>query len=499
MLRVFLRKLVGCGHVVVFMTLFLVAVNTRGEKFRTNSETSVADRQIAVEHNLRYLTTFKGHLMEPGMSIRSQMRYHHVPGVSIAVIRHGRVEWAKGYGVASLRGRPVTVDTLFNAASMSKPLTAMAVLKLVQEKKLSLDSDVNSYLKLWKIPNNKYTVRHKVTVRELLNHTSGIGTHNSEVLSRGEKIPSILEMLNGTPPAAIVPVRVETEPGSRFAYSNGAYLVLQLLISEVTGESFGRYLQDTVLTPLQMSHSTFTTLLSASLAANAATGYEEDGTTSIDPAHFVKPNAAAGGLWTTAVDYAKFIIELQKEYSGQSSLILNKDTARLMLNRGMGPSNDQYWGLGIGIGGSTNRPYFEHGGSGIFQTESVGYFDGDGVVILTNGGGGAYLANEVLRSVAAVYHWPDFQTVEHSLADIDSSQFSKLVGTYDFIRISMENHKLMAEIPVGTRKQVLYPESAVRYFLRDTATTITFDLDSTGRPTGLDFVTPIGHSHRNKM
>jgi CubicO group peptidase (beta-lactamase class C family) len=459
---------------------------------------SIASCQTAVERNLRYLNAFKSDLAEPRLSLQDQMAYYRVPGVSIAMIRHGKLEWAKGYGVSKIHGKPVTVDTIFNAASMSKPLTAMGVLKLVQDKRISLDSNVNLYLKSWKLPENRYTVRKQVTVRELLNHTSGIGTHNGQVINQNQRIPTVYEMLNGEPPATTTPVQVEDEPGKRFAYSNGAYLVLQLLITEVTGKPFAQYMQDAILTPLHMSHSTFAAPLSAEQAAVAATGYAEDGINEIEPQYFVKPNGAAGGLWTTATDYAKFIIELQQAYTGHSQTVLNQASARMMLTGGLGPSSDQHWGLGVRIGGSTARRYFEHGGSGIFQNESVGYFDGDGVVVLTNGGGGAFLANEIVRSVSKVYNWPDFQSAHHTLAKVGSTVQQKLVGTYDFIRITFEDNLLMAEIPIGTQKQVLYPESPVQYFLRDIATTIVFKVNSNGRPNGLEFITPIAHRHCKK-
>src|SRR5437868_839827 len=136
------------------------------------SDGSTTLRETAVEENLRYLTVIKGR-PDPGMSLADQMSRLHVPGVSIAVIHDKRIDWSKGYGVAHLGGPSVSASTtIFSAASMSKPLTAMAVLRLVQEGKIDLDVDLNIYLKSWKIPANEYTKHHPVTVRELLSHTS---------------------------------------------------------------------------------------------------------------------------------------------------------------------------------------------------------------------------------------------------------------------------------------------------------------------------------------
>lgn len=115
--------------------------------------------------------------------------------------------------MARLGGPPVSAFTLFGAASMSKPVTAMAVLRLVQEGKINLDVDVNTYLKSWKIPPNEYTKNHSLTVRKLLSHTSEIGTHGDMIYDPEKGVPSMLEILDGKPPAPTSPVRVESEPG----------------------------------------------------------------------------------------------------------------------------------------------------------------------------------------------------------------------------------------------------------------------------------------------
>src|SRR5579863_7454373 len=198
---------------------------------------SAARHEKIVEENLRYLAVIKGR-PDPGMSLTDQMLRLHVPGVSIAVIHDKRIDWSKGYGVARLGGPPVSASTLFGAASMSKPVTAMAVLRLVQEGKIDLDVDVNTYLKSWKIPANEYTKNHAVTVRELLSHTSGIGTHNGALYDPDKGVPSMLEILDGKPPATTPPVRVEWEPGKKYAYANGGHMILELLVSEFTGKPF---------------------------------------------------------------------------------------------------------------------------------------------------------------------------------------------------------------------------------------------------------------------
>src|SRR5581483_5502592 len=401
---------------------FLLIVSLMVQGAIGQTDRSAARHEKAVEDNLHYLAVIKGR-PDPGMSLADQMSRLHVPGVSIAVIHDKRIEWSKGYGVARLGGPPVSASTLFGAASMSKPVTAMAVLRLVQEGKIDLDADVNTYLKSWKIPANEYTKDHPVTVRELLSHTSGIGTHNGMIYDPDKGVPSILEILDGKPPATTPPVRVEWEPGKKYAYANGGYLILELLITDLTGKSFAEAMRELVLAPIGMDHSTFQAPLSPAKAATAATAYDEGGASGTAPSHFVEPNAAAGGLWTTATDYAKFVIELEKEYAGESHRVLDQKMAMMMVTAGMGPSESIRWGLGVRVG--PPHIYFEHGGSAVYQSDMVGYPAGDGVVVLTNGGGGGSLSDQIVRSVAQAYGWPDFQPVEHTVVPVDLSKFRR--------------------------------------------------------------------------
>jgi CubicO group peptidase (beta-lactamase class C family) len=476
---------------------FLLIVSLMVQGAIGQTDRSAARHEKAVEDNLHYLAVIKGR-PDPGMSLADQMSRLHVPGVSIAVIHDKRIEWSKGYVVARLGGPPVSASTLFGAASMSKPVTAMAVLRLVQEGKIDLDADVNTYLKSWKIPANEYSKEDPVTVRELLSHTSGLGTHDGALYDPDKGVPSMVDILDGKPPATTPPVRVEWEPGKKYAYANGGYMILELLVSELTGKPFAEAMTELVLAPIGMGHSTFQAPLSPAKAATATMAYDESGTRGTAAKHFVEPNAAAGGLWTTATDYAKFVIELQKEYAGESHRVLDQKMARMMVTAGMGPSESIRWGLGVRVGGTPPDIYFEHGGSALFQCDMVGYPSGDGVVVLTNGGGGGSLSDQIVRSVAQAYAWPDFQPVEHTAVHVDPSKFRRYLGTYDFIKVTQDESHLMAEIPLGSKAEELFPESETQYFLRDAPTRVVFDVNPDGSVTGLEFITTYVHWHRDK-
>jgi CubicO group peptidase (beta-lactamase class C family) len=203
------------------------------------------------------------------ITLQQRMAALHVPGISIAVVHNGNIDWAKGYGVAWVGGPAVTTETLFQAASISKPVTALAVLHLVDSGKIALDHEVNSYLKDWKIPETPATAASKVTVTELLNHTAGIHLEGFPGYGSSEMIPTLPQILRGEPPAYGPAITVTSVPGSEFRYAGGGYVVLRKLLTDVTGQPFEALMRSSVFLPLGMEHSTFQEHLPSELAATA--------------------------------------------------------------------------------------------------------------------------------------------------------------------------------------------------------------------------------------
>src|SRR5512139_1842453 len=258
------------------------------------------------------------------MNLSERMQHYHVPGVSIALIDRETIS-AQGFGVQQAGDdSPVTTQTRFQAASISKPVSALAVLSLVQNGTLDLDVDVNTYLHSWQVPENEHTREHKVTLRGLLSHTAGLTVHGFPGYAAGETVPSLRQILDGEPPANTQPVRVETAPGSQYSYSGGGYTVMQLLVEDVTGLPFPAWMRSTVLDPLQMGHSTFEQPLPAHYAEEAATAHYGDGRP-IDGKWHTYPEMAAAGLWTTPSDLARFIMELSASYTGKTNRVLSRE------------------------------------------------------------------------------------------------------------------------------------------------------------------------------
>ncbi|MGA3205869.1 MAG: serine hydrolase domain-containing protein, partial [Bryobacteraceae bacterium] len=163
------------------------------------------DRIQRVENGLRPPVTIKGQPVAT-MTIAERLKFYHVPGVSVALINGGKVEWARGYGLTSADGgKPVTAETLFQAASISKHVAAMVALHLVDAGKLSLDEDVNLKLRSWKVPDSEFTKTEKVTLRRLLNHSAGLTVHGFPGYEAGTPVPTLVEVLDGKKPANTEP------------------------------------------------------------------------------------------------------------------------------------------------------------------------------------------------------------------------------------------------------------------------------------------------------
>jgi CubicO group peptidase (beta-lactamase class C family) len=406
----------------------------------------------------------------------------HVPGVSIAVIHDGQIEWARGFGVTKMGGAAVTAETLFQAASISKPVAALAALRLVQSGKLDLDTDVNRYLKTWKLPDNEFTAKTKVTLRELLTHTAGMTVHGFPGYASGAPVPTLVQVLNGEKPANSPAIRVDIAPGSMWRYSGGGYVIVQQLLEDVTGQHFPKLMQETVLGPIGMTRSTYEQPLPTTRFAEAAMPYRQDGEAVTGGPH-TYPEMAPAGLWTTPSDLARYALEVQRSLAGKSDRVLSAATTRQMLTPGM---NQQ--GLGPGTGGSKQHPYFTHSGANDgFQCNLVAYENGDGAAIMTNSDAGGQLAEEILRSIAYEYKWPDFQPVERSIGKVDPKTLDGYAGAYGLapnvvLTVSREGDHMYGQL-TGQPKDEIFPEGDRKFFPTVVDAQLTFDVGADGKAT----------------
>ncbi|WP_321477754.1 serine hydrolase [uncultured Paludibaculum sp.] len=423
--------------------------------------TPMEARIARVENGLQKPNRLKGSPLER-MSLSARMKHYKVPGVSVAVIHAGRVEWARGYGQRDAgSGAPVTAETLFQAASLSKGVAASVAMRLVEQGILSLDEDVNAKLRSWKVPDNEFTRTEKVTLRRLLSHNAGLTVHGFPGYAQGVAVPTLPQLLDGKAPANTAPVRVTKAPGSGYRYSGGGYEVMQLLLEDVTGQRFEHLARALILDPLGMKRSSYEQPLGEERARNAASAYRGDGRAIAGRWH-TYPEKTAAGLWTTPSELARWVMEIQKP-----GRVLKAETVKTMLSKSAGN-----YGLGIGLNETDGRASFSHGGANEgYRCQYFAYRDsGDGAIVMTNGDEGGDLAMEVLRSIAVEYGWVDYLPKERSVVRVDAAVLASYVGDYAFpggpvVRIRVKDGQLTSGI--GDGDAILEAEAPDSFFDMD--------------------------------
>jgi CubicO group peptidase (beta-lactamase class C family) len=335
-----------------------------------------------------------------------RMNRAEVPGLTIALVNQGKVEWVRGYGLLRAMGdAEVTAQTRFQAGSIGMPLTALAALRLVQQGKLDLDKPLNETLVSWKVPENDFTKSRPPTLRQALSHSAGF---NHPALVFQSKSPSTLvELLEGK--ADSPPIVLESEPGTKLAFSGAGYCVVQQLLVDMAGKPFPDLMQDLVLGPLALRESTFEHPLPADWEGAAAVGHLVGQSPLPHRWDNCSPALAAAGLWTSAGDLAKVIVALSQSWQGKRDPFLPQPLVKGMLTPQIGDA-----GLGVTLGGVTSgkggrAPAFWHRGKNTgYVCHVISYpAAGQGAVLLTNSDTGDRLIDELLDSLRLEFGWPD--------------------------------------------------------------------------------------------
>jgi CubicO group peptidase (beta-lactamase class C family) len=418
------------------------------------------------------------------MRLAERMAHHKVPAISIALIEGGRIAWTRAYGSAAA-GVPATPSTLFQAASISKPVAAAAALQLVHEKRLSLDAPVNAHLRSWRVPDGEAAKGSEVTLRGLLSHSAGLSVHGFRGYAQGEAVPSLRQLLDGAKPANSDPVRIIQPPG-KWRYSGGGTSVMQQLVEDTAARPFPDVLRALVLGPAGMRDSSYAQPIEPAWARRAAVAHDEKGA-AIPGRWHVYPEQAAAGLWTTPTDLARFALWVMEGRRDARNATPGQRFAARHLTEpqpGLQPGRDERMGLGLFLEGEGQAFRFSHGGSNAgFRATLLAFPEtGQGAVIMTNGDGGAPLIQEVLRSIAAEYRWPARFHDMIVPARVDAAQLDLLAGTYRWApeepaRVSFARRAdgLVAQrasgeparlVPVGGGTFV-DPESRIRFHFAD--------------------------------
>lgn len=416
-----------------------------------------AQNPAAIEHKLRYGVRLAGQ-PDSALELSDRMREYHIPGLSLAIIDNHRVVYAKGFGVAEFgKSKPVDSTTLFLAGSISKPVFATGLLRLVEDRKLSLDTDVNTMLKSWKLPESRFTEREKVTLRRLLSHTAGLTVWGFPGYDLNAPVPTVPQLLDGAKPANTAAVRNDTFPGARWLYSGGGITIAQLLSTDVAGEAFEPLMNRLVLQPSGMTRSTYENPLPVARRGEAATGHERVDTP-VPGGFHVYPEMAAAGLWTTASDLARWAIALSRSYRGESSGALSTPMARQMVSKQIqqqAPYGNGFWGLGVAVGGDGDTLSFSHGGrdEGFVANLIMWPQKGCGLVIMMNGVQGG-LMGEIQRAFAEEYGVGAPPRIDRSLAAMSAQELSAYRGSYVSI-VGRDTARIDVTVPPNAKTLVV--------------------------------------------
>ncbi|MFD1140948.1 serine hydrolase domain-containing protein [Larkinella insperata] len=409
--------------------------------------------------------------------IRNLLRKRQVPGLSLAIIEDGKIRKAMAYGFTDkTHSTPLTIQTLFQAGSISKSVAAVGALTLVDQGKLLLDEDVNVKLKTWKVSENEFTKDHKVTLRGLLSHTAGLTVQGFPGYEVGKPLPSLVQILDGTPPANTPAVRVDFVPGTQWRYSGGGYTVLQHLLMDVTAQSFPAFLQQAVLGPLAMQHSTFEQPLAPDLADQTATAHTAN-RNQVPGRWHIYPEMAAAGLWTTPSDLAR-AIGIQQAYAGKKPEVLSQPLTQQMLT-----DQKNSDGLGVFLQGQGATRQFGHGGrdEGFDALLTASVEQGQGVVMMINANDNSRMMSQIVDAIAQHYRWDGFSSskpIPRTAARVAPSALAAFQGRYEFANNQMmslqaQNNRLFSLVD-GLIDEEFVPLSAGQFASTDRDVLITF-------------------------
>lgn len=358
-------------------------------------------------------------LLRPTVHTRSErwelgqrMSHYGVPGVAVAILRNGQAVSSKGYG-SRLAGQdfPVGPDTLFSVGSVSKVATAALCLKLIALGKLDLDQGVGRWLRRWHIPSGPEGDSSDITLRMLLSHTAGFNVHGFKDVDPSAPLPSLLQTLNGTPPALNKPLQRIDRAGNRSRYSGGGYMVVQAVIEDAMGQTFDTLARQYLFAPLGMNRSRFDAAPAAT-TKDIAHAHDRSGKPEALPRGWQSfPELAPSGLWTSAHDLARLVEALCASYRKPGGFLPQSLAMDMMTAVSPGT-----FGLGPRLAGEGSARIFHHAGANdSYKAYIEGNLDsGDGLVIVTNGANGDVLGDEIRNAVSDALQWPGDWSVKTS-------------------------------------------------------------------------------------
>ncbi|MBV6656114.1 MAG: beta-lactamase family protein [Mameliella sp.] len=383
------------------------------------------DRKTELENGIRGKVKFEEE-PENFSSIYSKMSEYKIPALSLAVINHGEIEWADIYHNPDFKAiQELDCSSIFQAASLSKPVTFMAALRMHAAGKIDLDKNIQGYLKDFIIPEGKQTETNPVTLRNIFSHTSGINPGGYQGYKRDSILPSDLDILQGTKGANTPAIAVVNPPNEVLVYSGGGYTLAELTLQDIFDDEFADIMHQWILEPAGMEYSEFTQPFPDSNAYKVAKGYTASGEI-LEGGWRNHPEQAAAGLWSNAIDMAKFLTEIYKGYHGQSTIFSKSDIESIIAQERDG----HVYGFIINRH-EEDIAIMHYGGNIGYRTGmTISLTTGNGLVYLINSDNGGALGNELLLSAAQVYDWQHFEQTLLKRDEVAPNLLASLEGDY---------------------------------------------------------------------
>ncbi|MEM6377955.1 MAG: serine hydrolase domain-containing protein [Bacteroidota bacterium] len=443
------------NHPPFYLVFVLLLLITSCDPQDQQSDQELATKvEQQIENDLTLNLQFEGDPVEK-YTLKDRMAHYNVPGLSLAVIKNGEVLFAKGYGVANTETNAmVDEETLFQAGSISKPVAALAALKLIEEGKMGLDTDINDHLTSWKVPESRFLQEEKVTIRRLLTHTAGMTVHGFPGYTQTDTFPSDVEVLNGEGNTGAI--FVDTVPGVINRYSGGGYTVMERAVEDQSGMDFASYMMEHILEPLGMSRSTYEQPIGAQWS-NISAAFDGGGNQYPGAWHNY-PEQAAAGLWTTPTDLAKYMIAIQNTMVGNSNPVLSRDMVEKMLTK-----DPLGHGLGPGVRLAGDSLMFGHGGknAGFTNNMNAWAYRGEGIIVMTSADRGRGLVREIERAVSEVMNWDLSPARIEKSIELSSEEISNRVGIYEWkarnfkVEVKLEDGQMvLMDLSSGARYPV---------------------------------------------
>ncbi|MCB9273058.1 MAG: beta-lactamase family protein [Lewinellaceae bacterium] len=409
------------------------------------------ERKVQLEEGIREQVKFLGE-KEDLSSIIDKMSAYNIPALSLAMINQGEIEWADIYRNANFpEANHLNCSNIFQAASLSKPVTFLAALRMHSAGKIDLDKNIQEYLKDFVIPQGKQTAENPVTFRNIFSHTSGISPGGYQGYARDLPMPSGLDILRGSEGANTPAIEVISPPNETLAYSGGGYTLAELALQDIFNDEFSNIMQKWILEPAGMKHSEFTQPLPSSDSIRVAKGHTQSGEV-IAGGWNNYPEQAAAGLWSTSIDLARFLIEIYKAYQGDSSIFSQSDIKSMISQERDGSV------YGFLLNRSDDDISITHyGGNAGYRTGmTISLTSGNGLAYLINSDNGGALGNELLLSASQVYNWQHFKQTSASRKQVSSNDLKRLSGEYKWnnqinlsIRYDESNNLISLIFPNG--------------------------------------------------